>query len=341
MATSSATGDRASSVRPHPGPFPVDKPLTRQATDNRNARRRYVTAKERNELPAVYECMLGPKLAELAAAGRAYAFPLLGRKFDRQALPPGAKWALAPRHIAALSWVVTGQLVYRTRGLIISHNTMGGLLVGLGRKGAPLGERWTGQTMRELVAWGFLTSQPWTTDGVGVRVLRLSNLYRLTRFAVAFFDLDALFFRGREDSAKQARLRREGAGKESGGRTAVVTVPDASSAGLEAAGRVKDSSAAQPGSPRGGCVQPPIVRVRCSSTLSKRVEELAARRLREVEEQARGLARGFVELARRERGEPAAMPAAEPEPETLEAYKARLARERAEGLGGRGRRGPT
>lgn len=180
-------------ARPAPDPVEADvgrwkgkKPpprnsWTRQRCVAIRARSKFQTNK--SEMPAVYDCVLGPRLRELAHAGRAYPYPLEHRRRRKLDLPPtrpGMAWKLRDTHLRALGWVIAAHLAMRTKGLIISHETMGELL--------GLKKRRTGDIMRDLCDWGLLASRPWFSED-GRLGWQLSSLYTVTAHAILFFDV--------------------------------------------------------------------------------------------------------------------------------------------------------
>jgi hypothetical protein len=179
MAEAIRAGDLTSSVKKRWRGQRIDN-WTRQRAENIRAKSRFVTATKRKRVPSVYDCMLGPRFAQLLVDGKLYPYPLVQRRRRTSEMPPGAKWSLRARHLDALSLVVTAHLACDTQGLIISHATMGGLL--------GCSPRTAGTTMRQLVEWGLLSSEPWFSSTEGAS-LRLSSSYQVTAFAARFFDL--------------------------------------------------------------------------------------------------------------------------------------------------------
>lgn len=184
MAQAIRAGDLTSSVAARWGGKPIDT-WTRQRAENVRAKSRFVADAKRKAVPSVYDCFLGPRFAKLVDEGALYPYPLEARKRTGPApeLPAGASWTLTARHRDALAFVVTAHLACGTRGLIISHETMSGLLA--------CSARTAGTVMRQLVAWNLLATQPWFSSETGPS-LRLSNRYTVTPFAVFFFGLERL-----------------------------------------------------------------------------------------------------------------------------------------------------
>jgi hypothetical protein len=182
---------------------------TRQRAENVRAVSSWKRARAAGELPTVYDTMLGPRFAEMVQSGRCFAYPLLQRQGVRVELPAGAKWKLTDRHVRALGLVVAGHLSCKTKGLIISHATMGELLA--------CSTRTAGTVMRQLAIWNLLEVQPWF-EPAGATNLRQSSLYRVSAFAVALFDITP-------------RRSRSGSAAKSSAALAVVLPEDKSPAG--------------------------------------------------------------------------------------------------------------
>jgi hypothetical protein len=145
----------------------------------------------------------------MVQSGRCFPYPLLQRQGVRVEMPAGAKWKLSDRHLRALGLVVAGHLSCKTKGLIISHATMGELLA--------CSTRTAGTVMRQLASWNLLEVQPWF-EPAGATNLRQSSLYRVTAFAVGLFDI-------------KPRRSRSGSAAKSSAALAVVLPDDKSPAG--------------------------------------------------------------------------------------------------------------
>jgi len=264
---------------------------SRQAIENRAAKARFRRLKP--TLPALYDCMLGYNFARLVAEGRLYPYPLEQRKRPQRELPTGAKWKLRDRHYRALGFVVAAHLGCGTEGLIITHLTMAGLL--------DVSTRTAGSTMRELAAWGFVSTTPWFSDGADP--LRQASLYRVTAFARDWFAIAAhVGARARRAQSVQAgeicqaevlalRANPEKVVAAGEDAAAVVRVPDVTTEVVEAEG-VKPRSETPHGSAEPCRANRPLVRVR--SGLGDEVSRLVAHQVGRVREQLHAQAHAVV-----------------------------------------------
>lgn len=84
---------------------------------------------------------------------------------------------LTPRHLAALGCVAAVTFGWGRQGLVGSHSELGELLAD--ESGRGLKARRTGAVMRELVAWGYLQSEP-TFRPYGAVTSRRGNVYQLS-----------------------------------------------------------------------------------------------------------------------------------------------------------------
>jgi hypothetical protein len=316
----------------------------RQRTENISAKRRFRKLAKAGELPDILDVMLRDRFVEKVSSGQLYPYPVTQRKRQQSQLPAAAKWKLRDRHVRALGLVVTAHLSCKTEGLVITHAEMAhpDLL--------DCSERTAGTTMRELAAWGLIVTEPWF-DKVEPGSLRQASWYRVSTFAVQYFDIRPRRARARKLAAKIAnqehQAQRPDPEKEVSPTSGDVIGPAAPPA-LDSPS-VKARPDNPPEAPDGGArANPPTQRRRLDIELlaqrEVRIQTEAIRAERAALEQARrALAHEKRRLAEREDGiarreardlrhqhQGSAAPAATPEGDEL--YALEVDRRRREGI---------
>lgn len=133
---------------------------------------------------ALADCATGDWLLAGYRSGQLFAFQLENRRgkihVPRTSSMPHVNWKLRAPHMRSLSWLATGMIGLKKRGVVISHAELAELV--------GLRPRQMGTVMRQLCDWGLVRSTP-VFVAKGCVTSQRANCYRLTILAMHVFRL--------------------------------------------------------------------------------------------------------------------------------------------------------
>lgn len=137
------------------------------------------------------ECASGKDLLAGFATGQLFLFPLenrRGKEYVPTCIPTEAKWKMRPPHVRIVQTIATAMIGMKKRGLVISYPELVKLATSSGRAIIGGCERSIGTYVRQLRAWGLISTTP-IFRPYGCVTNERASCYHLTTLAAGVWRL--------------------------------------------------------------------------------------------------------------------------------------------------------